>query len=625
MSGEVIRDVVINLRIKQIDAKLKVPDTKAVVGAVAAVNKEIEKTAKVQDDAASKFKMIQKSEREALKRRQQAEERLRKIREESARKVVEENIKAAESFKTLGDGIFTIARGSALLFTDTDKGMKEFVENVAIAQGAFDLFKGGVDVIKGLREGMVALNAASTAAATVNSAVAASNTAVATTGTAAAGSMSALTVAMGPLGIAIAAAGAATAGFIMLQKKSTKAAKEETKAQAEKEKQLKRSAEEKKKTQIDEIRRQSTSARSVFSAGSGSFREIQEIRQQAAAINDRNESSKRTIEIEKEIARRESEFNKLFLGNLHGRIDAKKAEAALNQRISQREKEIDEAVRRRDKARRLIEESSRRGSHFNIGDDADFGGGPLRQVWENIRRISEGGEVDRIRQLTANNAESAKLIAERDRQSVELMRDKVKFLRDAQSAQRELLSKAKEELATAKERVRTERERVESTEASLHRLDPRQKARLQAIAGKQRRGESLTDEELETLRSTGGSSRAIARFVQREQAKRGRGFAENVVSAFTPGTQRPADGIGPTVPSALRGPGSELSGFENAQRNAQNIFNQTQKKVQQTIMSLEKKEDATLKALETVIERAGSTEKRIRQLEARLDENDLAN
>ena len=163
MASEVIRNVVINLAIKQQEAKLVVPQS-----AVDAATKPVEAIAK----------------------------RLEEVRKSSDGA----GLKIGDALKQGGEGAFTAARGFAFLFTSTDDGYRQLIANISAAQGAFDLTKGGFEIVKGGANAMNIAAASGGVYAVAMGLVAKAQAAVAVTAAAAGTAVKSL---FGPLGIAL--------------------------------------------------------------------------------------------------------------------------------------------------------------------------------------------------------------------------------------------------------------------------------------------------------------------------------------------------------------------------------------------------------------------------------------
>lgn len=127
-----------------------------------------------------------------------AQRRLEAARQRAADKSRAAYKDMAEGSVRAGEGVMRIVRAAVLLGGE-DENMKKFVQNLAKAQGYFDLYKGVVDIVMGLAKAYraVAAAAAASAAAQALSAKAgaagtAGNLGKAATGIAAGGGLSAL-------------------------------------------------------------------------------------------------------------------------------------------------------------------------------------------------------------------------------------------------------------------------------------------------------------------------------------------------------------------------------------------------------------------------------------------------
>lgn len=234
MAGETIRDAVIRIRLEQINKELKVE-----AGTAGKTVEEFEK--KSAKSMGTAEKAARDAEAQQKKLNKEYENAARDV-DEYGKKQVESNLKAADSFKTLAEGTFTVVRGLTLMGVAGEEDMQKVVQGVAQAQATFDLFKGSLDIVKGFVEGVDALRTAqdaakastaaaatveqlktvvtvesataSSAAAAAGTAQAAANTAVGTTATGAAAGMTALQIATGPVGVTFLAVSAAIAGLV---------------------------------------------------------------------------------------------------------------------------------------------------------------------------------------------------------------------------------------------------------------------------------------------------------------------------------------------------------------------------------------------------------------------------
>lgn len=189
MASEVIRNVVINLAIKQQEAKLVVPQSAvdAATEPVEAIGKKLEDVKKSSDGA---------------------------------------GLKIGDALKQGGEGAFTAARGFAFLFTSTDDGYKQLIANISAAQGAFDLTKGGFEIVKGGANAMSVAAASGGAYAVAMGLVAKAQAAVAITAAAAGTAVKSL---FGPIGVGLAV----LTGLLYLYKNALASSAEEEKKAAE--------------------------------------------------------------------------------------------------------------------------------------------------------------------------------------------------------------------------------------------------------------------------------------------------------------------------------------------------------------------------------------------------------
>lgn len=160
--AETIRDVVVKIRLEQVDTKLKAPDTDA-------IKKAVQEYAKTTQETNRKVaESYRKSREEVATLRKQVEELTKKIEEqgqaseESSKKTTESNMKVSESFQAIGEGALVAGRGVALLSVNSEN-LAGAMEKVAKAQGVFDIFKGTTQILSKLPpqlQVVVALSAA---------------------------------------------------------------------------------------------------------------------------------------------------------------------------------------------------------------------------------------------------------------------------------------------------------------------------------------------------------------------------------------------------------------------------------------------------------------------------------
>jgi hypothetical protein len=208
--AETIRDVVIRLSLKQVEAKLKVPDLKPAEKAATEWSKTtVEKT-----------KIVEKhfnSVRESIVR--------------MSTETVDGSLKMGESLRTAGDGAFTLARGLAFTWAGSQEDMQKALQTIAKFQGAFDIFRGGVDVVKGSIEAWRAYHVVTTAAETATVALTTATVAQTTATEASTIATLAATLAANPVKAALAAAGLAVAalgGYYLLMGEQAGRAADET-------------------------------------------------------------------------------------------------------------------------------------------------------------------------------------------------------------------------------------------------------------------------------------------------------------------------------------------------------------------------------------------------------------
>ncbi len=215
--SDVIRNVIIRLKLEQVDGKITAPDTSAMKAAEETVRKESEKTTN----------KIEEETKKQVELRERAVEEIGAAQSE----IADNNLKAFDSFKMVGEGAFTAMRGIALSTIDAEDELAKTLETIAKFQAGFDIFKGGTDIIKGAVDGWRAIEAASNLAAAANTTLAASNTEVAVTGAAATASTRSFTLALlsNPITAIAVAISAAVAGLIAW----TWATRDATKAEEE--------------------------------------------------------------------------------------------------------------------------------------------------------------------------------------------------------------------------------------------------------------------------------------------------------------------------------------------------------------------------------------------------------
>lgn len=181
--GEVIRDVVLRLHLKQVQSTITPPD----IGPAKKAAEEYASTAKKSADDASKASSA------------------------AANSIVEANLRAIDSYRLMAEGAIKLARGIAFLGIAEDENFKKALQMVAIAQGTLDIYRGLTDIVKGLTTALKAKAAAEAASTVTATASAAATTASAAATTGLAGGMTAVIALANPIGIAIAVAAGAYA------------------------------------------------------------------------------------------------------------------------------------------------------------------------------------------------------------------------------------------------------------------------------------------------------------------------------------------------------------------------------------------------------------------------------
>lgn len=175
--GEVIRDVVLRLHLKQMPVKIDVPD-------VTPIKQAANEYAGSIKDAA------EKSSKEATA---------------SASAIISANLQAVDSYRMMADGAFKVARGLAFLGVAEDENFRKTLQTLAVVQGSFDVYRGLTDIVKGLANAYRAKAAAEAAGAAVTATATATTATAATATTASTASVGGLVAVMNPLALAVAA------------------------------------------------------------------------------------------------------------------------------------------------------------------------------------------------------------------------------------------------------------------------------------------------------------------------------------------------------------------------------------------------------------------------------------
>ena len=207
--ADVLRDVIIRIGIEQKDQRLKAPDisdakrsTEEFTSTVEAGVKELTSALNTSEQAIDDFEDKLTSSKGSAR--------------DFATEMSDAKLKAGEAMKATGEGAFTLARGIAFLSASSEKEMQKMVQNIAMVQGGFDVFKGSIETIKGVVEATRALTltteiyTAKTAADTVVTEI---NTAATVAQTAAKSSL--VKTLTGPVGIVVGL-GLAAAAYLVL-------------------------------------------------------------------------------------------------------------------------------------------------------------------------------------------------------------------------------------------------------------------------------------------------------------------------------------------------------------------------------------------------------------------------
>ena len=184
--ADTIRNVVIKLAIQQQPAAVKVPDFSPAVQAAEEAGKEM---------AAAQTKGLTVAEA-AVSKAIGANNRY-----------IENVFQVGDSTKQAVEGLSKAAVAYALLFTSTEEGYKQLVDNIRMFKGGFDIVIGGYEVLKNLTVAYRVATAAAAANAVVSGTVATANTAVTLTAGTATVAVNGLKAALSPALLAIAAVG----------------------------------------------------------------------------------------------------------------------------------------------------------------------------------------------------------------------------------------------------------------------------------------------------------------------------------------------------------------------------------------------------------------------------------
>lgn len=211
--AETIRDVIIRVTIKQIEAKMKAPDIAPVIAAIEkvkefekkATEKSVEVAKKATDEIRmrenvfraddikmrenkdefvrkSRFKEIALAERMAVAMRRNATEQMQ-MQERVAAANQLATRRVALGFLNATEGAMRFSRGLVLL-SEHDKDLERLARVLISFQAGFDVLAGGVKIVQGLTRALVAYRLAAIAAGASMAPLAAAAVAIAALGTA---------------------------------------------------------------------------------------------------------------------------------------------------------------------------------------------------------------------------------------------------------------------------------------------------------------------------------------------------------------------------------------------------------------------------------------------------------
>lgn len=200
MANDVVRDVTIRLRI----------DNKALNAPAVNVAPVEQATKRIEQSYKAAFRNIAKQHDEMIAQQRKGMDQLAEQRK-SGPTMGAQLGQAAQGLKQAGEGVFTLARGLALVTSDNEEDIAVLTRRIAKYQGMFDIFKGGTDVVAGLANvtKLFTLTQVADTGATAARTVATTGLAAAQ-GAAASAGASLLAIATGPIGIGIGVVTAAT-------------------------------------------------------------------------------------------------------------------------------------------------------------------------------------------------------------------------------------------------------------------------------------------------------------------------------------------------------------------------------------------------------------------------------
>lgn len=501
MAEKTIREVVIEITTKQVKTTLIPPDYDKVDRAASESAKAAVEAAKTQEAA---NRRVQSSVRQVASEF----EKQGTSHTTATIKIVENNLKAADSFRTAGEGVFVLTRGIALLaFQDDD--LLIVLRRVALIQGAFDTFKGSIEIIRGTREAITALTAATVAQEVATKTVtksnglwAVSNVVVADTAKKAAAATNTLKASMLPIGIAVAVIAVAVTALGVAWKASADAAKEATEQH---EKRLKTI-----KDTTAEIIKQAQLQRDLTVISSAAASE------QIANASDLEEKLR--------LARIQQE--KIARGPRGGAVEALGLSA---QDDFDRLDGVIEAQRREIARFKDLSELGGGSTDLLIGDRE------IAKAEAEITRALEQQKELRL-QIAQGQAFSAKAAEDhaRDRKSNEQNILRIQLAQNAAAIKK--LDTQKEELRVAEEKRNKAANELRSARQVIGGLDPLKLGQIRRLSGKVKAGGTLTAGEQRQLGDIAGSDPTIGKFLGDIRSAQGKARgASGIIGAFGPG------------------------------------------------------------------------------------------
>lgn len=443
-----------------------------------------------------------KREQELARKQAEAAEQKNKSADEAAQKYAEAmqvqdeaNQKSVESGLKVLQGTMDLAEGAAILGLASEKDLEKFARGFVKIQAAFKMAKGGVDVIVGIAEGWRAVTRATQAATLAQNAYVAGSArataAAAAAGTAAAGA--------GGVGGAAAAGGAAagTTAFGATAAIAGQAALVVGAAVVLEEGLM---AAGKSVGLVNE-----TFLEAVFSWRS--------------AVNDLNESN--AVLEQKYAERRDRQMRDIqgqgdtTLDDLRRRQqmlaagDMERAQADAEFYGKQRLSSLSDIDQRDARARDALSQS------FGLQNDEE--------------RISKLNEWLNLQQQAIEQAKNTESFAQREVQAREQM---LQIARQTLSAREQEVQTAKDLTQQLESQIEMEKRRQTSELARFGQLDSAAQDQLLSLAEKKKRGENLSEQDIQTLQQYGVGNEDVEKFYSQRGRERG---GQSVVDQFLGG------------------------------------------------------------------------------------------